>query len=77
MDVSRSGLGLLVERTDLPRRGDTLNVRLQPGQDPVCYEVVRVPPGASRLHLVGCQRMVGRSAQIDLPDRPRKTKHAA
>lgn len=77
MDVSRSGVGLLVERAELPRLGDLLDVRIRTDADPVCYEVVRVQQGQQRLAIVGCQRMYGRTANLDLPDAAWQLNRAA
>lgn len=68
MDVSKSGLGIMVERERLPKLGESIDVRLKPASDPISYEVIRIQDGNSKIVVVGCERVDGRPAEIDLPE---------
>lgn len=67
LDVSKSGIALMLERDSMPRLGDVIDVRVQPTADPVAYEVVRIQHGQQRIAVVGCERVYGKPAELDLP----------
>ncbi|MEM7625496.1 MAG: hypothetical protein AAF333_07705 [Planctomycetota bacterium] len=78
LDVSRSGPGpgLMIERDKLPRAGESIDVRLKPAADPVPYRVVRIQGGTNKIVVVGCERMDGRAAGLDLPEPAWAMSHA-
>lgn len=67
LDVSKSGMALTLERQTMPRIGDVIDVRIQPTADPIAYEVVRIQHGQQKIAVVGCQRVYGKTAELDLP----------
>lgn len=67
LDVSQSGLGLMVEDDKLPQVGDEIRVKIKPASAPLAYEVVRIQNEKSRIAVVGCERVYGRTARLDLP----------
>ncbi|MEM8739195.1 MAG: PilZ domain-containing protein [Planctomycetota bacterium] len=67
MDISKSGIGLMIEQDQLPEVGEVLGVRLRPASDPLSYEVVRVQSGDHRITVVGCERVYGRTADLNFP----------
>ena len=69
LDVSRSGVGLMLDHDEMPAVGECISVRLRPHFEPVSYEVVRQQPGDQRLTVVGCRRVYGRVAKLTLPRR--------
>jgi hypothetical protein len=67
LDVSRSGLGVMMESNQLPNLGEEIKVRLKGSSEPVSYEVVRVQDNRCRIATVGCARVYGRTARLDAP----------
>lgn len=67
LDVSHSGLGLMMEDDKLPEIGDEIRVKIKPASPPLAYEVVRIQNEKSRIAVVGCERVYGRTARLDLP----------
>lgn len=68
LDVSRSGMAMMVERQALPALGDVIGVQVRPAADPVSYKVVRVQNGAQKIVVVGCEKIYGKTADLDLPE---------
>ncbi|MEO1236857.1 MAG: PilZ domain-containing protein [Planctomycetota bacterium] len=67
LDVSRSGMGLMMEDADMPEVGEVIGIKLRPASEPVSYEVVRIQDGNQRIRVVGCERIYGRTTDLDLP----------
>lgn len=67
LDVSKSGMALMLERETLPRLGDVIDVSIDATADPVAYEIVRIQHGQQKIVVVGCERVYGKTADLDLP----------
>ena len=65
LDISRQGIGLMMERQNLPAIGEVIGLRLRPDSRPIHYEVLHIQPGANRIVSMGCQRLFGRVSRID------------
>ena len=68
LDVSKSGMALMIERESLPHLGDVIGIRIRASADPVSYEVVRIQPGHQKIVVVGCERVYGKPSELDLPE---------
>lgn len=68
LDISKNGLGLMIERDKLPQVGEQIDVKLKPTADPLSYEVTRIQDGDQKIVVVGCKRMFGRAAALDMPE---------
>lgn len=77
LDVSKSGMALMLERETLPRLGDVIDVSIDPAAEPVAYEIVRIQHGQQKIAVVGCQRVYGKTAELDLPAPAWSTAQAA
>lgn len=67
LDVSRSGMALMIERQALPALGDVIGVQVRPTSDPVAYTVVRVQNGTQKIAVVGCEKVYGKTAELNPP----------
>ncbi len=67
LDISQSGLGMMVEDDKVPEIGDEILVKVQASADPLSYEVVRIDNESSRIAVIGCERVYGRVTRLDLP----------
>ena len=67
LDVSQSGLGLMIEDGEAPQVGDEIRVKLRAEAPDVAYEVVRLQNERSRIVVIGCERVYGRSSRLNLP----------
>ena len=69
-DISEGGVGLMVERSQLPAVGERISLRLRPASRPVQYEVLNIQPGAHHVVSIGCQRVGVGQTEVGTPASP-------
>ncbi len=67
LDYSANGMGFMVEKPRTPHPGETIRVHDLSAGDPQLFQVVRVAQLPGKMSVVGCERVFGNTATMELP----------